>query len=111
MPRWRQDSATGKMIPIDAAAVMAERKSAAVHRGMQPFVSPVDGTLISSKRGLAEHNKRHGVVQQQEYGENCGKQHFEQAKRDRDLRLTGQTRQDRQERLNAIIPIVTRLET
>jgi hypothetical protein len=31
-------------------------------KAFESFVSPVDGSLITNKRGLREHNKRNGVV-------------------------------------------------
>lgn len=29
---------------------------------IEPFVSPIDGKVISGRRALAEHNKRHNVT-------------------------------------------------
>lgn len=76
--RWRQDSVTGKMVPVDEAAA---RKDAgvSVHAGFVPFVSHVDGTLISDPRSLREHNKRNNVVQTSEYGD----KHFDDAAKKR----------------------------
>ena len=62
MPRWRQDSKTGKMIPIDGAARALEPKGAAIHGVFKPFISMVDGTEISTNKQLREHNKRNNVV-------------------------------------------------
>ena len=39
---------------LTAASVMV--------KNMQPFRSPVDGSIISNKRELAEHNRRNNVV-------------------------------------------------
>ena len=66
MPRWRQDSKTGKMIPIDEAA---RRSSAgvAIHGDITSFVSPVDGSVITDRKQLAEHNKRNNVVSADEF--------------------------------------------
>lgn len=66
MPRWRQDSKTGKLIPIDEAA---KRHSGGifVRPEVDPFVSPVDGTVIDSRRKLEEHNKRNNVVSSSEF--------------------------------------------
>ena len=70
MPRWRQvyNEETGKseFIPIDEAA----RKlggQVAVHGDIEPFVSPVDGTVISDRKQLREHNKRNNVVNYHEF--------------------------------------------
>jgi len=37
-------------------------QSASVHMDMDSFVSPIDGTVISSRPVLEEHNRRHGVT-------------------------------------------------
>lgn len=37
-------------------------RSAAIHMDLDSFVSPIDGTVISSRPGLVEHNRRHGVT-------------------------------------------------
>jgi hypothetical protein len=74
----------------------------AVHEDIQPFVSPVNGAVVGSRRTLREHNRRHDVVQLREYGPDDGKAHFERIRRERDDRLTGQTRRDRQERIEAL---------
>ncbi len=57
--RWRQDRITGKLIPTDEAAARRDA-GAAVHGDITPFVSPVDGTVISDRKQLREHNKRNG---------------------------------------------------
>jgi len=69
MPRWRQtiNPETGKsqFIPIDE---VARRQSGAYLQGdIQSFVSPVDGSVISDRKQLREHNLRHGVVNSAEF--------------------------------------------
>ncbi len=67
MAKWRQDS-SGKLIPIDEAA--SRRSSGvAIHGDISPFVSPIDGTIISDRSGMREHCKRHDVVPSQEYSQ------------------------------------------
>jgi len=67
MARWRQDSKTGKLIPIDEAAAVRDAGGVAVHGDIQPFVSPVDGSVISDMKQLREHNKRNNVVNAAEF--------------------------------------------
>ena len=57
--RWRQDRETGKLIEVKK--VRAANSGPAVHRDIEPFVSHVDGSYISSNSQLREHNKKHGV--------------------------------------------------
>ena len=66
--RWRQDRETGEMVPIDAAARQSDCGTGIIVRGnFDPFVSTVDGTLISTHRDLEQHNKRNNVVSASEY--------------------------------------------
>ena len=68
MARWRQDKQTGEMIPIDSSAKRADaQRTAAVHGDVDSFVSPVDGSVISDRRQLREHNKRNNVVSADEF--------------------------------------------
>lgn len=60
-----QDPETGKF--VEKQAYLAQNNSAAVHV-MEPFVSPVDGTVIRDAAQLASHNKKHGVTDQRDYG-------------------------------------------
>ena len=54
---YRQDRETGKLIEVRKVVGQGH-----FIRGVfQPYVSPIDGTVIKSRGGLAEHNKRHGV--------------------------------------------------
>ena len=68
--RWKQvlNDETGKyeMVPIDEAAHRHSGGSA-IHGDIQSFVSPVDGSVISDRKQLREHNKRNNVVSADEY--------------------------------------------
>lgn len=64
--RWRQDRHTGKMIPMDEAAANRGGQSIQVSN-FDAFVSPVDGSTISTARGLREHNLRNNVVNAAEF--------------------------------------------
>jgi hypothetical protein len=67
--RWRQslNEETGKyeFIPVDEAARRAAQS--AIHGDIQSFVSPVDGSVISDRKQLREHNKRNNVVNADEF--------------------------------------------
>ena len=54
---YRQDRETGKLIEVRKVA----GQSHFIRGVFQPYVSPIDGSVIKSRGGLAEHNKRHGV--------------------------------------------------
>jgi len=109
MPRYRQDRSTGELVEIRRAS-RAPSTAPAIVPDIEPFTSPIDGRTIGSRRDLRVHNEAHGVAEHREYGENHGAAFFESKQRERLQRLAGQTRQDRRERLEAIIPIVERHE-
>lgn len=68
MPRWVQkinEDGTSRFVPVDEAARRAD--GVAIHGDIQAFVSPVDGSVISDRKQLREHNERHGVVNAAEF--------------------------------------------
>ncbi len=106
MARWRQCSKTGKLIPIDESA-RRQSSGASIHGDIEPFVSPVDGTVISDRRQLAEHNKRNNVVNA---GEFTPEFYAEKAK-ERARVYTGEhTRADSFKRKQEIHEIINRME-
>ena len=62
--RYRQilNKETNKyeLIPVKQTTTV---RSAAIHGDIDPFVSIVDGSVVSSRSELREHNKRNRVVQ------------------------------------------------
>ena len=72
--RWRQtrdENGNSVFIPMDEAAAKHDGVTLSesdrghshfVHGDIAAFVSPVDGTVISDRKQLAEHNLRHNVV-------------------------------------------------
>jgi len=101
MPKWRQNKVTGELIPIDAAA--RRQDGAYIQGDIQSFVSPIDGTVISDRKQLREHNKRHGVVNAAEFS----KEFYEGKAKDRARLYTGEhstaEKQARGEEINRII--------
>ena len=65
MARWRQDSKTGKLIPIDEAA--QRRDGVFIQGDFQSIVSPIDGTVITDRKQYREHCKKHNVVPTAEF--------------------------------------------
>ena len=65
---------------------------------IEPVVSPIDGSVISSRSKLREHNARHNVVPYEEFGDKW----FEKKSVERYHKMTGQTKQDKMERIEAL---------
>ena len=67
MPSWIQDPKTGKLVPRETYVREAQVNAPMVMGPLKEFVSPIDGTVISSRAKLAAHNKRHGVTNSADY--------------------------------------------
>ena len=106
MARWRQDSKTGKLIPIDEAAARRDA-GVAIHGPIEPFVSPVDGSVISDRKQLREHNRRHNVVQTQEFNP----EFLERKRAERERLYSGEhTKAEKLARRQEIYEAITRAE-
>ena len=57
--RFRQDAKTGKMVEIISTPNAAHHHF--VGSSFDGFVSPVDGSAISSRQQLTDHNSKHQV--------------------------------------------------
>jgi len=72
MARWKQvwnkELGKSEFIPVDEAAARRDLSGASIHGDITPFVSPIDGSVISDRKQLREHNKRHNVVNTHEFG-------------------------------------------
>ena len=66
MPRWIQHPITHELIPAEEY-VRPSSGGHYIQNDIEPFISPVDGTVVSSRREMKEHNKRNNVVPAQEY--------------------------------------------
>ncbi len=103
--KWRQDANTGKLIPIDR-----ERKKisgAFIHGDIAAFVSPVDGSIISDRKQLREHNKRNGVVSADEFTP----EFYARKAKERARFYNGEyTRKEQFQRKQEIYNIIERLE-
>lgn len=95
MTTYVQDPITLKL--VEKSKYLAGNHSAAVHV-MEPFISPIDQSVITDGASLRAHNRKHGVTDQRDYGPDW----FARKGRERDLRLQGQDKASKQDRLNAL---------
>jgi hypothetical protein len=66
--RFVQDPETHKMVPAeDYQGRGSTEQYAAIHAGIDAFVSPIDGKVIDDRGKLREHNRRHGVTNSADY--------------------------------------------
>jgi hypothetical protein len=103
MPRttYRQDPETKKFIEKSLYIEKYGRdpvRSMQVRGDIEPFVSQVDGSIISTRRDLAEHNTRNSVTNTEDYSEGW----FETKGKEHALAAQGKTDKDRKERKIAL---------
>lgn len=65
---------------------------------IEPFVSTVDGTVISSRSHLREHNRKHDVHSYADYSPD----YIQKKVQERHQRMMGQTKEDKQHRIEII---------
>ena len=68
MPRYRQviqEDGSSKFVEIGGST---GSRSPAIHGPIEAFVSPVDGSVISDRKSLREHNERHRVTNTADFG-------------------------------------------
>ena len=66
MARYIQHPVTHKLVPADEY-IRPNMDASPIHGDIEPFVSPIDGSVISDRKQLREHNKRHDVVNAAEF--------------------------------------------
>jgi len=90
---WIWDSDKKALVPKEQY-VRKSSKTPTIFASPKPFISPVSGELITDRKQLRDHNKRHEVTDIRDYGdgyfERKGKEKYEDqqgtsaaAKRDR----------------------------
>lgn len=101
MARYLTDPETKKLLPAaewEAKYGRPQNRSASVHT-MTEFQSPIDGSSIRDHKQLEAHNRKHGVTNIADYGE----QHFKAAGERMHKERIGDTPQADSERRTAII--------
>lgn len=109
MARFIQDPRTGKLVPAE----QYRRPALVAHTvlpDIDPFVSPVDGSVVSSRSHLRAHQERHDVRQHGEYGENNGQAYFARKAQERMRRAQGSLPEQRRERVRAITRAIEKHE-
>jgi hypothetical protein len=76
MASWIQHPITGELVPRNEYVRPCVNGTAAVHGDLESFLSPIDRSVITDRRQLREHNKRHGVTNSADYGDNYGEKWF-----------------------------------
>lgn len=76
----------------------------------EPYRSPIDGTVVTSKRREREHMLRHGVVRPGDFGEKEGSGYFMRRKLERQAFLDGKDPTINRKRKEDIVETVRKLE-
>jgi len=104
--RWRQDAISHELIPIDEAA--AKRDGHFISRDFEPFISPIDKTIVSGRKQYDEHCKRHGVVNAAEFDKAFYAQKAKERADHYEGRSSRAETQARRENINEIIGFLER---
>jgi hypothetical protein len=89
----------GKLIPKEEYLGDNSRNQAPlVMPDIEPFVSPIDGQVITTRPMLKRHNKAHGVTNSADYSP----EFIEGKRKEREAKTLGNTSQDKAERIEAI---------
>lgn len=97
---WVYDAALKKMMPKDE--YVPPKRELAVHGDIESFKSPIDGSVITDRAQLREHNRKHGVTDSRDYGA----EHFERKTKEREDVMQGNTKQAKQGRINDILKAI-----
>jgi hypothetical protein len=73
-------------------------KHPSIQKSIEPFKSPIDGSIISCRSHLREHNKKHGVTDIRDYSGN----HFEKRGKEMYNEQIGNNPQAKRERQQLI---------
>lgn len=97
-----QHPKTGKLVPLQEVDWDRHKFRAPKHfsimEDIEPFVSPVDGSVVTSRSRLREHNDRNGVVNFHEFdGE------WEKTAAKKEAIANGTDREAKQDRINDLI--------
>ena len=95
---WIQDPTTGKLVPKHAYNRRPANASASIQADIEPFVSPIDGSTISSRSILRQHHADHGVTDSRDFSHEYM---LDRSNRRAEAAL-GQTAEAKQERINLI---------
>ncbi len=101
MAKFKLDKDTGEFIPLvewEDKFGKEVRRSAMIMRDIESFVSPIDGTVITSRPKLEAHNKKHGVTNIADYSAG----HFEKSGIKLAKQARGQTPEDKKDRCELI---------
>ena len=103
-----QDPVTHKLIPKEEykrrfkqliGYEVNQAKTAFIQGDIEPFISPIDKSIITSKSSLREHNRKHGVTDIRDYGS----EYFERKHKERSDTLSSRTCEQRKDRINDIL--------
>ncbi|MCA1788683.1 MAG: hypothetical protein LC667_02180 [Thioalkalivibrio sp.] len=79
-------------------------------RPHESYVSPIDGTVITSRRDEQRHKAEHGVIQHRDLGPDNGRAHLERMKDNRKKFLSGESPQHRKELRKEMDVVIEKLK-
>jgi hypothetical protein len=87
MPRYRQViNEDGSSTFVEIGARRSSDSGVSIQGDIDPFVSPIDGTVISDRKQYREHCKQHNVVPAAEFSP----EFYERKRKERERMYTGE---------------------
>ena len=103
MPSWIQDPETGKLIPKEEYDAY-QNDSAYIQGDIEPFKSPIDGSVISTRAQLRDHHRKHGVTDSRDYSQS----YIEARAKQRQQKIVAQDAAGKRQRINHIVEAIER---
>lgn len=93
---WVQDPETGKLVPKDEyyKAKYGQQDAPYIQGDIESFKSPIDGSMITDRSHLREHNTKHGVTDSRDYST----EYYQRRAKEREGLLSGSSDRAVQER-------------
>ena len=106
--RYIQNRETMELVEVPQDYKPPPRKFPMLKFEQEPFLSPIDGSIISNARQLRAHNKEHDVIDAREWGNDrmCNLD----AEKERLARLDGTSKVAKEERIADIKKSIEKVE-
>ena len=98
MARFIQDPETHKLIPAEEYHRRQSNDAPLIQGDIEPFQSPIDGTLITTRSQLRAHHAQHGTTDARDYSADWYKRKADE----RSAVMRGETAEQKRSRIESL---------